>query len=252
MTRETEPEQIGPTLRQKIVLAAAELLEQAGLDAVSTRAVAARAGVPTPSIFRVFGDKEGLLEEVAEHGFGRYLAAKAELLTGDDPVQVLRDVWDLHTRFGIEHPAYYGLVYGQVTPGHMPHAGRRAVDGLRRAIVRVAAAGRLRMSVELATEVMHAAGVGTILTLTALPEDARDVRTADTVREMVVDTIALPPPQDDATAAPGPGPGITVASSAMALAAALGRDGTTALSTGERTLLAEWLNRLADAEGAGG
>ncbi|SEG92139.1 transcriptional regulator, TetR family [Actinacidiphila yanglinensis] len=241
MTRETAPEQTGPTLRQKIVLAAAELLEEAGLEAVSTRAVAARAGVPTPSIFRIFGDKDGLLEEVAEHGFGRYLAAKAELLTGDDPVRVLREVWDLHIRFGVEHPAYYTLVYGQVRPGHMPQAGRRAVADLRGALVRVAAAGRLRMSVDLATEVMHSAGVGTILALTALPEDARDLRTADTVREMVVDTLTLPPPPDGAAA-----PGITVASSATTLAAALGRDGTSALTPGELTLLTEWLDRLAD------
>ncbi|WEP00890.1 TetR/AcrR family transcriptional regulator (plasmid) [Streptomyces sp. FXJ1.172] len=247
MITETASKQTGPALRQKIVLAAADLLEEAGLEAVSTRAVAARAGVPTPSIFRIFGDKDGLLEEVAEHGFRRYLEAKAGLLTGDDPVQVLRDAWDLHIRFGLEHPAYYALVYGQVRPGRVPHAGLRAAAGLRDMITRVAAAGRLRMSVERATEVMHSAGVGTILTLIGLPEDVRDLRTADAVREMVINTLALPPGGDDGAPAPASG----VAGSAMALLAALGQDGTAALSVGERTLLLEWLNRLADAPGGG-
>ncbi|CAG6390683.1 hypothetical protein SCOCK_10151 [Actinacidiphila cocklensis] len=50
-----------------------------------------------------------LLEEAAEHGISRHLEAKAALLTGDDPVQTLRDAWDLHVSFGLEHPAYYSL-----------------------------------------------------------------------------------------------------------------------------------------------
>ncbi|MFE7401784.1 TetR/AcrR family transcriptional regulator [Streptomyces sp. NPDC057557] len=244
MTTETAPDQAGPTLRQKIVLAAAGLLEEGGLEAVSTRAVAARAGVPTPSIFRIFGDKDRLLEEVAEHGFRRYLEIKAELLTGDDPVQALRDAWDLHIRFGLEHPAYYSLVYGQVRPGHTPQAGLRAAADLRRMITRVAAAGRLRMSVERATEVMHSAGVGTILTLISLPDAVRDLRTAHTAREMVIDTLTLAPAEGS-----GAAPGGTVASSAMARLAALGQDDTIALSPAERSLLQEWLNRLADEVG---
>lgn len=236
------------TAREKIVAAAAGLLEEGGLEAVSTRAVAARAGVPAPSIFRLFGDKDGLLEEVAEHGFRRYLEVKAELLDGDDPVTTLREAWDLHIRFGLEHPAYYSLVYGQVRPGHMPRAGRRAAAELHHMLTQVAAAGRLRMSVERATEVMHAAGAGTILTLISLPEDARDIRTAHTAREMVISTLTLPPAQDP-EAAPG---AATVASRAMALLAALGEDPAATLSPGERLLLQEWLNRLADATDANG
>jgi AcrR family transcriptional regulator len=235
------------TAREKIVAAAAGLLEEGGLEAVSTRAVAARAGVPAPSIFRLFGDKDGLLEEVAEHGFRRYLEVKAELLDGDDPVTTLREAWDLHIRFGLEHPAYYSLVYGQVRPGHMPRAGRRAAAELHHMLTQ-AAAGRLRMSVERATEVMHAAGAGTILTLISLPEDARDIRTAHTAREMVISTLTLPPAQDP-EAAPG---AATVASRAMALLAALGEDPAATLSPGERLLLQEWLNRLADAQDATG
>jgi hypothetical protein len=41
-----------------------------------------------------------------------------------------------------------------------------------------------------------------------------------------------------------------VASSAVALLAALGLEGTGALSPAELSLLCEWLNRLADATGA--
>ncbi|MFE7752202.1 hypothetical protein [Streptomyces sp. NPDC057428] len=44
-------------------------------------------------------------------------------------------------------------------------AGREAVTELEGLITRVAAAGRLRMSVERAAAVMHSAGMGTIFTL---------------------------------------------------------------------------------------
>lgn len=254
------------------MLAAASLLEEDGLDAVSTRAVAARAGVPTPSIFRVFGDKDGLLEAVAEHGFRRYLAVKAELFTADDPVRALREAWDLHIEFGLAHPAYYSLVYGQVRPGRVPRAGRRAADDLRRMITRVAAAGRLRMSVERATEVMHSTGVGTILTLIGHPPEERDLDNAREAREMVIGALTVPAAAaeqeadghggherndtddagadrdgSDAEGTSAADPDAAVASRAMALRAVLGRHGAgSPLSAAERTLLGEWLNRLAD------
>jgi len=50
--------------RHRIVEAAVELLEKGGPDAVSTRAVAAAAGMQPPAIYRLFGDKEGLLEAI--------------------------------------------------------------------------------------------------------------------------------------------------------------------------------------------
>ncbi|MER7539036.1 TetR/AcrR family transcriptional regulator [Streptomyces sp. NPDC097704] len=245
MVMEANPEQTSPTLRQKIVLAAAELLEEEGLQGVSTRAVAARAGVPAPSIFRLFGDKDGLLDQVALHGFERYLGEKAKLLAPGDPVQTLSDSWDLHIDFGLEHPAYYSLVYGQVRPGHMPRAGREAAAQLAHMMTRVAATGRLRMSVKRATELMHSAGVGTVLTLTALPEDVRDIRTSHAVRDMVVKTLTLPAEdQDEDTTAPG-----GTAAASMSLLAALDQDDAAPLSPGERILLREWLNRLADGTG---
>ncbi|MBG7702402.1 TetR/AcrR family transcriptional regulator [Streptomyces sp. MC1] len=240
MATETAAKRTGHTLRRKMVLAAAGLLEDEGLEALSTRAVAARTGVPTPSVFRLFGDKEGLLEEVAEHGFQRYLGAKAGLLTDEDPVRMLRDAWDLHVAFGLEHPAYYTLVYGRVRPGHLPRAGRRAAADLRKMITRVAAAGRLRMGVQRATDVLHAVGVGTILTLIGTPPGERDPRTAESAREMVIDALTLPSGEHPAPAGPA------VPSSAMALLAALGEDDPAVLSAGERVLLLEWLDRLAD------
>jgi len=53
---------------------AAKLLATQGLDAVTTRSVALAAGVQAPTIYRIFGDKNGLLDAVVQHGWATYLA----------------------------------------------------------------------------------------------------------------------------------------------------------------------------------
>ncbi|MER6062344.1 TetR/AcrR family transcriptional regulator [Streptomyces sp. NPDC001792] len=243
MAEATDQGQLPATLRQRIVLAAAGLLEEEGLEAVSTRAVAARAGVPPPTIFRTFGDKDGLLEAVGEHGFRTYLKAKTRLPETEDPVEQLRMAWDLQIRFGLTHPAYYTLVYGQARPGYLPQAGREAIAELRRMITRVAAAGRLRMSVERAADLMHAVGVGAIMTMISVPQESRDLTMADMARELVMAALTVSPPAEPERAEDGAD---AVVSSAMALRAALGRRAVPALSAAEKPLLVEWLNRLAD------
>jgi len=65
---------------QRIVRAAAELLTKGGLDAVSTRAVSAAAGVQPPAIYRRFGDMQGLLDAAARDVFARYVRQKATRL----------------------------------------------------------------------------------------------------------------------------------------------------------------------------
>src|SRR3954465_9240110 len=106
--------------RHRIVAAALRLLEHGGPDAVSTRAVSTAAGVQAPTIYRLFGDKQGLLDAVAAQGFASYLATKTATEPSDDPVQDLRDGWDLHVGLGLAHPALYALMYGGAPPGPPP------------------------------------------------------------------------------------------------------------------------------------
>ena len=52
--------------RNRVVAAAVALLARGGREALTTRAVAAAAGVQAPTIYRLFGDKQGLVDAVAE------------------------------------------------------------------------------------------------------------------------------------------------------------------------------------------
>ena len=90
--------------RQRVIEAAADLLAREGRDAVTTRAVAVAAGVQPPAIYRLFGDKDGLLDAVAEHGFATFLAAKHVDPIPQDPIEDLRAGWDLAVEFGLDQP----------------------------------------------------------------------------------------------------------------------------------------------------
>lgn len=101
------------------------------------------------------------------------------------------------------------------------------------------------MSVERATGIMHAAGMGTILSLIHTPPEQRDLTAADTARDVVIAAITMPPTSAGAT--PTDEGSSDVASTAMALRAALSCCDADVLSAAEKPLLIEWLNRLADA-----
>lgn len=62
--------------RDRVLKVALALLTKRGRDAVTTRDVAEAAKVQPPVLYRLFGDKNGLLDAVAAYGFTAYLARK--------------------------------------------------------------------------------------------------------------------------------------------------------------------------------
>lgn len=227
------------SLRERIVAAALELLADGGQDAVSTRAVSAAAGVQAPTIYRLFSDKQGLLDAAASEGFRSYLASTTSREPADDPVQDLRDGWDLHVELGLANPALYLLMYSreQSSTSFSP-AALAAIDVLAELIAKIARAGRLRVPEGRAVTLVHAAGRGTTLTLIDSPEEGRDPELSATAREAVIAAITTDVP---AVERPGPVP------AALALGAVL--PDVEALSSAEQRLLREWLDRIAHSHG---
>jgi AcrR family transcriptional regulator len=225
---------------EKVLKAAADLLSSGGVDAVSTRAVAAAAGVQPPVIYRQFGDKQGLLDAVTGFVLQGYVQDKRRAAVTDDPVQDLRDSWDLHVGFGLTHPDCYILAYVQPGPGRMPSLARESLALLRELVARVGDRGLLRMSVKRAAEFLHAAGVGFVLTQIRVPPDERDPQLSVLMREdavaAIVDSSPQPTPPD-------------LSGRAVALREALRANTDGALTTSERTMMSEWLDRLADGVG---
>ncbi|MGW4567238.1 TetR family transcriptional regulator [Streptomyces sp. NPDC004561] len=64
----------------RILDACAELLDEVGYDALSTRAVAQRAGVPIGSVYRFFGNKRQMADALAQRNLERYTERVTERL----------------------------------------------------------------------------------------------------------------------------------------------------------------------------
>ncbi|WP_410581085.1 TetR/AcrR family transcriptional regulator [Amycolatopsis sp. lyj-108] len=220
------------TTKDRLIRAAAELLEEGGREALSTRAVSAAAGVQAPTLYRTFGDKDGLLDAVATYGFKNYLEGKHALGQTGDPVSDLRRGWDLHVEFGLRRPAFYMLMYGEP---RVREARQEADAILRRIIERIAEAGRLRAPVGQAAQLVHATGMGVVLSFLASPPEQRDPDLFIAAREHVIAAITTDT-ADQASDIP---------SRAIALKAALEKEPGTVLTPAERAMLAEWLDRLA-------
>ena len=236
--RKPDPGSTRDRTRAQLVEVAADLLATQGQDAVTTRSVALAAGVQAPTIYRLFGDKNGLLDAVAEHGFATYVACKPPVGTGADPVDGLRAGWELHVGFGLANPELFRLLHTALrTPGGRA-AAAAGVSVLRDRVHRVAEAGRLRVTERRAVDLIHAAGTGVVFTLIDQAEDERDDTLADTAWESVCAAILT-----DATA-PSAGP----AAAAVTLRAAL--PDLTALTAAERALLGDWLDRIAESQRA--
>ncbi|MFF1308420.1 TetR/AcrR family transcriptional regulator [Streptomyces sp. NPDC058307] len=231
--------------REKILEAATELLAGASAADVSTRAVCEKAGVGAPMLYRLFGDKAGLLAAVVDRGFEQYLASKRAARPSADPVEDLKNGWDTHMRFALEHPSHYRLMYSpELTVP--PAAAQEAHDLLHGILERCAAGGRLTVPPSLATQMIMSANVGAALSMLTRPEQYADLKFSQRLRDAVLDSVTRPADSgtDTGTHADAAREHGSVPAAAATLAARLRADLPPTLTTAESALLQQWLEEL--------
>ncbi|MEA9985831.1 TetR/AcrR family transcriptional regulator [Subtercola sp. RTI3] len=230
--------------RERIIEVAALLLRDQGQAAVTTRGVAERAGVQAPTIYRLFGDKDGLLDAVAEQVMTDFASTKTQAVASAvsenvDPVADLRSGWNMTIEFGIANPALFVLL-SDPARGQQSAAAKAGTQLLADRVHRVALQGQLRVSEERAVELIHAAGTGAVLVTLAKPLTERDRSLADTMFDAVLEQIVT-----QQSASPE-APAGDMISHAVALRAHAGQAST--LTPGEQSLLTEWLDRIVEGE----
>ncbi|MFI9106389.1 TetR/AcrR family transcriptional regulator [Streptomyces fildesensis] len=234
--------------RARILEVAADLVAESPDGDVSTRAVCEAAQVGAPALYRYFGDKEGLLSAVVDHGFDKYLATKRQHRAGADPIEDLRDGWDSHVEFALQNPNLYRLMNSPAMRT-TPAAALESHQILTRDLERAAALGKLRLAPELAAQIVMSANVGVALMLVARPSTFTDPSTSHRVRDAVHASVFTPDvfgtraapdgsadDQDDAR----------LQSTASRLNALLRQSPDQTLSVAETVLLTEWLDRLSN------
>jgi len=226
-------------MRTVILERAAELLAQSPTGEISTRAVCEAAGVSQPVLYRLFGDKSGLLAAVVDHVWEQYLGMKRALELSDDPLTDLLAGWDSHVAFALEHPHAYRLLFG--TPlSAATSAAAEAHDLLRQNLDRLAAQGRLAVPPDEAACTVMAANTGVALALLLRPATYPDLDASTHLRDTLYASLLVDAPRTHDAAR----------LAATTLRTALAADPPAAPVTGasftdaERGLLDEWLARV--------
>jgi hypothetical protein len=186
--------------------------------------------------------KQGLLDAVVSHGFRQFLKVRSSLgAPSDDPIADIREGWDRHVLFGLEHPNFYAHVYGNVRPGEPCGVIAEVEAMVLQALQPAAREGRLAVPPATAAKEIVAASSGVILTLIQQPPEARDLDLSRRVREAILQSLVPDPEPTEASVRPR-----SVASVAIALRTMLG-DNASPLNDAETTLLRDWLDKLAEA-----
>jgi AcrR family transcriptional regulator len=219
-----------------IIEAAADLLAHSASGDISTRAVCEAAGVQQPALYRLFGDKEGLLAATVDHVWDEYLGMKRSAERSADPLEDLRSGWDSHTRFAIAHPNAYRLLFGSAAVSQAESAGE-AMRLLREVLERLAAQGRLRIDPEVAAQVVMTANTGVALALVLRPALYPDETLSTTLRDIVHGALV-------SDAAPGSESGGSDRIAATTLRSALPATSGDLFTEREAGLLDEWLERI--------
>ncbi|MFF8512158.1 TetR family transcriptional regulator [Streptomyces sp. NPDC015492] len=95
--RRTPVQQRSAERLARILDTCAELLDETGYEQLSTRAVAARAGVPIGSVYRFFDNKRAMVSALAHRNLDRYaerIAAHLDAAADPDPHAAIDGVLD--------------------------------------------------------------------------------------------------------------------------------------------------------------
>lgn len=118
----------------RILDACADLLDEVGYDALSTRAVAQRAGVPIGSVYRFFGNKRQMADALAQRNLERYSARVTERLAeaGERDWRMAMDiVLDEYLEMKRSAPGFSLVDFGnQIPVGSRTEPNHRVADRL--------------------------------------------------------------------------------------------------------------------------
>jgi AcrR family transcriptional regulator len=223
-------------LRAAMIAAAERLLAASPDHDIATRAVCEAVGVTQPVLYRLFGDKRGLLDALADDGLRRYAEQKATLAVTDDPIADLRAGLDDHTAFALRNPALYRLMFAPREKSHS--VAREKIFGLLEdSLTRCSAIGALTVPPRVAAQMILASNIGFALSVMAEPKLFDDRELSHRLREATFGAILTEPA---AAVAEDP-----VAAAALRLRSQLTVSGTASLEPAEAGLLDRWLERLA-------
>lgn len=112
-------------LKRALIDEALKLINEEGIGAVTTRALARRLGVSHAAPGHHFADREALLVELATEGFRMFADALEQSVAGEaEPARRLVMLGRAYLRFAADHPSYLRVMFARGFPqGYSPPDG---------------------------------------------------------------------------------------------------------------------------------
>jgi AcrR family transcriptional regulator len=175
--------------KYRILDAASSLIAERGISQATTRAIALKADVQPPDLYRLFGDKHSLLQAVAEHVLTKYVDKKMRKPSSGDPIIDLENGWDTHISFGLAHPEIFMLIQAERINKIPSPALRKGHAALGSLINEIAKVGRLKVSEERAVNLIKSSATGTVLTLLSQDTEKRDQGLSNAAKQTIISSI---------------------------------------------------------------
>lgn len=173
-----------------ILDAALAILETLGSDGLTTRVVCQAAGIKAPTLYHHFGDKGGLERAVVQRGLAEFMQRKRAPVTSADPLEQLRNGWDVALEFALKRPELYALFSQQVRA--QPALVADAYALMQSRVQRLVDMGRFRGPLDAAARAIWAASQGA-LSLVQQGAPRKDVEaTSDLLFKAVVNELSRP------------------------------------------------------------
>jgi AcrR family transcriptional regulator len=130
-------------LRRELLDASVAIIREGGVESLSLRDVARRAGVSPAAPYHHFATKTDLLSAIALDGFAelrRVMSDARDAEEGGSPTARLRAIGEAYVRFAIDHPAHFHLMFRPAAPpphhegGAPSDAFRMLLDAVREVV----------------------------------------------------------------------------------------------------------------------
>src|SRR5262249_11743683 len=117
-------------LRQRVLSASLALIGEGGLDRLSMREVARKAGVSHQAPYHHFGDREAILAALAAEGFRKLLGEmeRAAKSAGSDPAKAVEAMGRAYVNFALKNPAYFQVMFRADAVPLEKHAEARKLE----------------------------------------------------------------------------------------------------------------------------
>src|SRR3954447_5445561 len=104
-------------LRLRLLEEASTVVSTSGVDALTVRELAHRAGTSASAVYSLFGSREGLVRAVGDEAFARFAESLSAVARTDDPAADLLALGLAYREHALRYPHFYRVMFSTAGAG---------------------------------------------------------------------------------------------------------------------------------------